>query len=456
MPAMMTADQPRALYTVSELTHRIKAILEQEFPLVWVVGEISNRRIPASGHCYFTLKDPSAQINAVIFKGPLKRLKFNIADGLAVVGLGRLSVYEPRGTYQIIFEHLEPKGVGALQLAFEQLKARLAAEGLFDAAHKQKLPLLPRKVHIITSSTGAVVHDTVQIIQRRFPNLPVTIIPASVQGDDAEATIIRALQCLVRQPDAEVAILARGGGSLEDLQAFNSESLARAIFETTVPIISAIGHETDYTIADFVADLRAPTPSAAAELVVPEKHRLQQQCREMQSRLKREIHGTIATHRIMLENAMHRLRNPRRQVQEARLRLDDFEGRLLRSWNQYIGKKKENLGHLAKRIQRIHLRNAFQISHNKLEKLNYVLIYNIKKIFFINRSTVRELVLRIEALNPVNVLQRGYSITRKMPSKRIVKTSKIIKIHQQVEIQLASGALLCRVEGINNHGEEDI
>jgi len=450
------ANQTRPVYTVSELTQRIKAILEHEFPLVWVVGEISNRRIPASGHCYFTLKDPKAQINAVMFKGPLRRLTFDIVDGLAVFGLGRLAVYEPRGTYQIIFEHLEPKGVGALQLAFEQLKARLAAEGLFDATHKRKLPLLPRKIHIITSPTGAVVHDTVQIIQRRFPNIPITVIAAQVQGADAAASIIAALQCLGRQPDAEVAILARGGGSLEDLQAFNSETVARRIFDSAVPIVSAIGHETDFTIADFVADMRAPTPSAAAELIVPEKHRLEQQCCEIRSRLKRNIQGTISNHRILQENALRRLRNPRRQIQEARLRLDDFEGRLLRAWYRCIGKKRDSLGDLIKRMHRIHLRNALQTARNELERLNYGLIYKIKNIFLKNLSKFRELTLRLNALNPANVLQRGYSITREVPSQRIVKTSKTIKIHQQVEIQLASGALLCRVEGKSNHGEEDL
>lgn len=453
---MPTADQPRPVYTVSELTRQIKAILEHEFPLVWVVGEISNLRIPASGHCYFTLKDPNAQLNAVMFKGPLKRLKFLITDGLAVVGLGRLSVYEPRGTYQIIFEHLEPKGVGALQLAFEQLKNRLAAEGLFDAAHKRDLPVLPRKIHIITSPTGAVVHDTIQIIQRRFPNMPITVIPARVQGGDAEASIIRALQCLGRQADAEVAILARGGGSLEDLQAFNSENLARAIFETPVPIIAAIGHETDFTIADFVADLRAPTPSAAAELVVPEKHRLQQQCREMQTRLKREMNAALSRHRIMLQNTLRRLRDPRRRVQEARLRLDDGELRLQRAWGNYIGKKQESLGRILMRLRRIHLRSALQVWHHRLKQLHYMLYHNIQYTLSIKRAKNRELTLRLKALNPANVLQRGYSITREIPSKRIVKTSKPIKIHQQVEVQLASGALLCRVEGKYHHGKENV
>ena len=453
---MATADQPRSVYTVSELTHQIKAILEQEFPLVWVVGEISNRRIPASGHCYFTLKDPNAQLNAVMFRGPLKRLKFDIVDGLAVVGLGRLSVYEPRGTYQIILEHLEPKGIGALQLAFEQLKNRLAAEGLFDAVHKKALPAVPRKVHIITSRTGSVLHDTIQIIQRRFPNMPITVIPASVQGDNAEASIIKALQCLGRQPDAEVAILARGGGSLEDLQVFNSENLARAIFEAPVPIISAIGHETDFTIADFVADLRAPTPSAAAELAVPEKHRLQKQCREIQIRLEREITGMISRRRIILENALRRIRDPRRQVQEARLRLDDGAERLLRAWHRYFDKMRESVAQCELQLRRTHLRSALQTFHHKLDHSHYILIHNIQNILLINRAILRELTVRLKTLSPTDVLQRGYSITREIPSRHIVKTSQSVKIQQQVEIQLASGALLCRVEGKHLHGEENV
>ena len=286
--------------------------------------------------------------------------------------------------------------------------------------------------------------------------MPVTVIPARVQGGDAEASIINALQCLGKQPDAEVAILARGGGSLEDLQAFNSEKLARAIFAAPVPIIAAIGHETDFTIADFVADLRAPTPSAAAELVVPEKKRLQQQCREMQTRLKREINEVLSRHRIRLQNILRRLRDPRRQVQEARLRLDDSELQLQRAWGNYIDKKKEGLSRSLMRLRRIPLRGGLHIWRHEIKQLHYMLYHNIEYSLAIKRAKNRELKLRLKALNPTNVLQRGYSITRDVPSKRIVKTSKPIKIHQQVEVQLASGALLCRVEGKHHHGEENV
>ena len=446
----------RPLYTVSQLTREIKVLLEQEFPLIWVAGEISNLRTPTSGHHYFTLKDTNAQINAVIFKGPFKRLKFAIENGLSVVGLGRLSVYEPRGTYQVIFEHLEPKGIGALQLAFEQLKSRLAAEGLFDEAHKKPLPLLPRKVHIITSPTGSVIHDTIHIIHRRFPNMPITVIPVRVQGDRAMVSIVKALKYLNHQKDADVAILARGGGSLEDLQAFNSEPVARAIFESRVPIISAIGHETDFTISDFAADLRAPTPSAAAEMVVPEKHRLQLHCQELAMRLERQIQNQVSNHRKRLEQAIRRLRDPRRQIQEVRIRLDDDEGRLIRAIRRYATHKRETMDSLVKRLRRIPLRDAVRIHHQKLEKINYILLNNINKIFVLNRARHRELTLRLDALNPANVLQRGYSITRSLPSRRVVRTSRSVQIQQQVEIQLGSGYLLCRVEGNNPNGEKNI
>jgi exodeoxyribonuclease VII large subunit len=437
----------RPVYTVSALTRQIKTILEQEFPLVWIAGEISNLRTPASGHHYFTLKDAEAQINAVIFKGPAMRLKFRIKNGLAVVGLGRLSVYEPRGTYQILFEHLEPKGLGALQLAFDQLKNRLAAEGLFDDSHKKQLPILPRKVHIITSPTGAVVHDTIQIIQRRFPNMPITVIPVRVQGENATVEIIRALAILNTQKDAEIAILARGGGSLEDLQPFNSESVARALFASRVPIISAVGHETDFTIVDFVADLRAPTPSAAAEMAVPEKHQLQRHCDELTFRMLRQIRTDIAHHRKALDRLVHRLRDPKRQIQELRLKLDDINQRLLRVFHLHMEKKRLALHHLITRQRRIPIRSALRIYHNKLEQINYMLLKKISIEIDTSRAKNRELTLRLEALNPLNVLKRGYSITCSLPARRVVKTSAAVEIDQQVEIQLASGALLCRVEG---------
>jgi exodeoxyribonuclease VII large subunit len=391
-----------------------------------------------------------------MFKGPAARMPFKLTDGLAIVGLGRLSVYEPRGTYQVIFEHLEPKGRGALQLAFEQLKARLAEEGLFDKAHKQPLPFLPRKVHIITSPTGAVVHDTIQIIQRRFPNMPIAVIPARVQGEEAAADIVGAIERLNRLPDAEVALLARGGGSLEDLQPFNSEAVARAIFASSVPIISAVGHETDFTIADFAADMRAPTPSAAAELVVPEKHRLQRQCAEAQIRLVKQIWKEIRYYRDETARLALRLRHPGRRVQELQMRLDDLEGRLLRVVHRQIEKKRMTLNNLQSRLARIPVQARLLNYQQKLDAMNFRLLKSLKELFVINQSKHRELTCRLATLSPLNILQRGYSITRVLPSGRVVKNADMVTINQQVQVRLAYGDLLCRVEGKHPHGEENL
>ncbi|GAI29342.1 unnamed protein product, partial [marine sediment metagenome] len=237
----------RKVYTVSQLNADIKSLFEEQFPFVWIVGEISNFRIPVSGHFYFTLKDEDSQINAVMFRGQQRQLKFEPEDGMRITGMGRLSVYEPRGTYQIILEYMEPAGVGALQVAYEKLKARLAQEGLFDGKYKQPIPFLPQKIALITSPSGAVVHDMLNIIDRRFPNMNIQIFPVKVQGDGAENEIVAALELLNQKADADVAILARGGGSLEDLQAFNTERVAKAVFASSISVISAVGHETDYT-----------------------------------------------------------------------------------------------------------------------------------------------------------------------------------------------------------------
>ena len=289
-------DATRRILTVSELTGQIKSLLENSFAFVWVCGEISNFRTPGSGHYYFTLKDASAQVAAVMFRNQNRQLKFLPADGMSIVGLGRISVYEPRGSYQIILEYVEPAGVGALQVAFERLKQRLAVAGYFDEHHKQRLPFLPHKISVITSPTGAVVHDIITVASRRFPNMPLQIVPVKVQGVGSEDEIASALELVNRRSDADVIILARGGGSLEDLQAFNSERVAMAIFTSRIPVVSAVGHETDVTIADFIADVRAPTPSAAAELVVPDKNELARRCIEIESKLHAIINNYLSSH----------------------------------------------------------------------------------------------------------------------------------------------------------------
>src|SRR5262245_30244611 len=311
-------DAGRRVFTVSELTRAVKNTLEGRFGGLWVEGEISNLRVHTSGHVYFTLKDDEAQVRAVLFRGRMRRVRFEPADGLHVLAFGRLEVYAVRGEYQLVCDVLEPKGLGALQLAFEQLKARLAAEGLFDAARKRPLPVLPRRVGLVTSPTGAAVRDFLRVVTRRFAGLQVLVCPVRVQGDTAAGEIAEALATLNRRGDLDVIVVARGGGSLEDLWAFNEEAVARAIAASKIPVISAVGHETDVTIADFVADLRAPTPSAAAELVVREKAQLVAHLGSLRERLQGAVGQRVRRWRERLDDLGRRrvLTDPARPLRE--------------------------------------------------------------------------------------------------------------------------------------------
>jgi exodeoxyribonuclease VII large subunit len=387
-----------------------------------------------------------------MFRGQQRNLKFEPEDGLNVTGMGRISVYEPRGTYQIILEYLEPSGAGALQIAFEKLKTRLFTEGLFDDAHKIPLPFLPNKFSIITSPSGAVVHDILHIINRRFPNIAIRIIPVKVQGDGAIEQIVDALDWLNAAKDADVAILARGGGSLEDLQAFNSELVARAIFTSEIPIISAVGHETDYTISDFVADLRAPTPSAAAELVIPEKSELEQRRKDLLKILYIRISYYFKHLKHKLNEQSKHLVDPRRKLEDACLKLDDLTMRLSRTLLHRIRHERQHLEFWNDRLgvnNPIYLFNEIKL---KLDK-NY---YNLLKTFEINIQLIqiklRAQVAKLKALNPVAILARGYSITRTIPAKTVVKDPGTVSLNQDLEVMVALGRLYCRVKGKSSDG----
>ena len=445
----------RKIYSVSELNVNIKTLLEESFPFVWIFGEISNFRTPASGHYYFSLKDAASQINAVMFRGQQRKLKFEAEDGMSVTGMGRISVYEPRGTYQIILEYLEPSGVGALQVAFEQLKNRLADEGLFKDENKIELPFIPNKIGVITSPSGAVVHDILQVVNRRFPNVTIQIFPVKVQVAGAVAEIVSALELLNSLGECDVAILARGGGSLEDLQAFNSESVARAIFASRVPIISAVGHETDYTIADFVADLRAPTPSAAAEVVVPEKSALERRCKEIESILKSKTTNYFKSLRINIQQISKRLADPRRKIEDLRLRIDDLYLRLNRTFGYRIRRDRENLIFRADRLSANNPRFLIQ----KVKKQLYQNHNNLIKSFIIlnnsNKIRIRELAAKLEALSPIAILSRGYSITRTIPDARVVKDPHTVSLDQDLEVMVAKGRIFCRVKGKSTDGQKD-
>jgi exodeoxyribonuclease VII large subunit len=442
----------RKIYSVSDLNANIKALLEENFPFVWIFGEISNFRVPASGHFYFSLKDAASQISAVMFRGQQRKLKFEPEDGMSVTGMGRISVYEPRGTYQIILEYLEPSGVGALQVAFEQLKNKLASEGLFKDEFKSDIPFIPNKIGVITSLSGAVVHDILQVVHRRYPNVAIQILSAKVQGDGAVDEIVSALALLNRRDECDVAILARGGGSLEDLQAFNSEPVARAIFDSRVPVISAVGHETDYTMADFVADLRAPTPSVAAEMVVPEKFTLTQRCRELDTLLKHKIINNLNRLNGNIQELSKRLQDPRRRIADWRFRIDDLHLRLSRTFAYRLRRDRENLDFRIERLLANNPRSSLRKNKQKLEQKysNLIKTYNI--IIQSKKYKLRELTAKLEAMSPVAILSRGYSITRTIPEARVIKNTNSVSLNQDIEVMVANGRLFCRVKGKSTDG----
>jgi exodeoxyribonuclease VII large subunit len=434
------------IYTVSELTSDIKDILEKTYPFIWIYGEISNFNVPASGHFYFTVKDEHAQINAVMFRNQNRNLKFKPEDGITITGLARISVYEPRGTYQIIFEYLEPKGTGAIQLAFEQLKKRLADEGFFDEKHKKPLPFLPGKISIITSPTGAVVHDILQIIDRRFSNLHLEIVPVKVQGYGAEDEIISAIEMINARCGSDVAILARGGGSLEDFHAFNSEDVARAVFASKIPLISAVGHETDFSITDFVADFRAPTPSAAAELAVPLKKDLSRRITDLSEGLSTRFLRYFGHLQTVLKGMSNRLVHPNRKIVDLRLRTDDMLGRLNRAFKNIILQHHERL---LWRIERLFSNNpSIQIKTLK-DKLNQkcgsIDIY-MRIIINNKRSILRELEVKLHTLSPEAILARGYSITRTIPDAAVIRDPQEVSVGQDLEVMVAGGAFICSVK----------
>lgn len=444
------------IYTVSELTSAIKALLEQRFAFVWLGGEISNFRMPSSGHFYFTLKDDTAQIQAVMFRGQNRHLAFAPEDGMAVTGLGRISVYEPRGNYQIILEYMEPKGIGALQVAFEQLKRRLQAEGLFDEARKKPIPFLPRRLGIVTSPTGAVVHDILHVVERRFPGLGVDLVPVKVQGDGAVESIVAGLQLLEARNEVDVVLLARGGGSLEDLQAFNSEAVARAVFAARIPVISAVGHETDYTIADFVADLRAPTPSAAAELAVPVKIDLKQKLTKIQNDILYYIRQYVKDRRAFLNDLSRRVVDPKKRLDDLRLRLDDYSGRLQRSMESYLRmgrerlqRRTDNLLHYSPRLRINTLREHLDTNHHRLTQA-------VRSDLSRKHQRLEHLQAQLAALSPTAILDRGYSIARTLPGKRVVRRADAVDLQQDLQILLANGSLICEVKEKSRNGRNDL
>ncbi|HVN27751.1 MAG TPA: exodeoxyribonuclease VII large subunit [Candidatus Binataceae bacterium] len=459
--------RPRSsVLTVGALVRLVRDALDARFGDCWVTGEISNARFAASNHFYFTLKDADASINVVMFSSAKRRLRFKPADGMKVVVRGRVNIYETRGTLQFYAEEMEPRGAGALQIAFEQLKERLSKEGLFDAARKRELPYLPRTVGIVTALGGAGLRDILRVLLDRFPNLNVVIRPARVQGDGAADEIADAIADLNRHGRAEVIIVGRGGGSLEDLWAFNEEIVARAIFRSRIPIVSAVGHEIDYTIADFVADKRAPTPTFAAHMVVPARVELREQVGNLDRKL-------IASMRKMLEDLAEdvdylaaRVKHPRALMREAHERVDEVSDELANAMKARIldarRMVREHGGRLKPpsaiaREARLHAReltnrmaHAMTIRAHQLrasvERASNALVHSGNAVVDKNRAKLGSLATQLDATSPLRCLERGYAVVTNLRDGRAAMDAQTVQIGDELEIRLRRGKLRARTE----------
>jgi exodeoxyribonuclease VII large subunit len=432
----------RKIWSVSELTARISGVLAAQFANLWVEGEVSNYHAAQSGHLYFTLKDAKAQVKCVCFRNQAIRLKFRPEDGLKLIVRGSIGVYEPRGEYQIYVEHIEPSGVGALQLAFEQLKKRLEAEGLFDEARKKLLPMLPRRIGVVTSPKGAAVRDIIRILRRRFPNLHLILYPVRVQGDGAAEDIVAALKYFNRKQLVDVILLARGGGSIEDLWAFNEEIVARAIASCTIPVVSGVGHEADFTIADFVADVRASTPSAAAEIVVKSRQEFQGHLQELEHKISQQMRYQLLEWRHHLkELATHMgfrrleelLRRHRQQTDELTSRLGvALQGRIERLRRRYTI--------AGTRIASFDLHARIRTLGLRLIQRSAELGVRMERLLVRKRQRLERLRLQLEERSPLRVLERGYAICTDAAGN-VVRAADQVAIGADLNVQLARGRL---------------
>ena len=443
----MNPPADRDIYSVSRLNAEIRAMLEGSFPLVWVEGEISNLVTPRSGHSYFSLKDAHAQVRCALFRNRRQLLRFQPKDGDRVLLRARVSLYEARGEFQLIVEHMEPAGEGALLRAFEELKAKLEKEGLFDARRKKPIPRFPRCVGVVTSPTGAAIRDILQVMARRWPGLPVIVYPTLVQGEEAPQEIVRALKLADARGECDLLILARGGGSLEDLAAFNDERLARTIAGLETPLISAVGHEIDFTIADFVADRRAPTPSAAAELATPDRSEVLHRLQLFEQRLARQLDHLLEARRARLRHAAHKLRllHPARQLEQRQLRMDDLAGRLARAMDVLLARKRQQLDHQAQRLARHAPAARLQLLRTRLEQAARRLGPAMERRIDRHRQQLNTLARALHAVSPLETLARGYSITFDSEGRPITNAGKV-KPGERIETRLARGRLLSVVE----------
>jgi exodeoxyribonuclease VII large subunit len=438
----------RRVLTVSELTAQVRSLLEDRFFELWVEGELSNCRVWNTGHLYFTLKDKTAQIKGVMFRSSLRLLRFKPQDGLRVVARGRISVYDPKGEYQIVCEHLEPEGLGALQLAFDQLKQRLSAEGLFDHARKRPLPALPRKIGIVTSLDGAAVRDIINVLRRRYANAHLVIRPTRVQGDGAALDIARGLRAIAKVKGVDVIVVGRGGGSIEDLWSFNQEVVARAIAGSPVPVISAVGHETDVTIADFVADVRAPTPSAAAEMVVARKD-------EFVARIDRLVRGVSAAMSMRKHRLESRLRALESRSGFAGMRghlalrgrhADELTFELRRALQAGLASRERSFQRLRRTLEQFDLRRRLAGVKTRLTAGDGRLRATIHTRTHAANARLGAVAARLDSLSPLAVLGRGYAVCWNADRTGIIRNTDDVENGSHVFVTLQKGELSCEVK----------
>ncbi len=442
----------RKILTVQQLTARVRAEIERTFSDLWVAGEVANLKIPSSGHVYFTLKDSSSQIKGVIFRSHGRFLRFTPKEGQSVLIRGHLTLYEAKGEYQIIVDYIEPRGAGALQAAFEALKEKLRAEGLFDPGRKKAIPVLPWRIGLITSATGAALGDLLKVLKRTALPLSILIYPVAVQGEGAADEIGRALDALNRRSlrssaeRIDLLILARGGGSLEDLWAFNEEIVTRAIARSEIPVVSAVGHETDTTIADFVADLRAPTPSVAAEIVVRSANEVMGRFHSLNAALVETIRERIQAHRNHLQYEIRLLADPVRRIAHHRDRVDHLAIRLRQSLQRLLSDRRASLARYQQGLSHLNPIDRLQALRRRLAELNLNLTQKGNDLILHRRRLLQTQMVQLNILSPLNILERGYSITRKVPSREVVREADSVALHEQIEITLRRGKLICSVE----------
>lgn len=440
----------RDIYSVSRLNREVRSVLEGSFPLIWVEGEISNLARPGSGHMYFSLKDEAAQVRCAMFRNRNLQLGFEPKNGMQVLLRARIGLYEARGEYQLIAEHMEETGDGALRRAFEALKQRLDKEGLFDTTHKMPLPEIPHCIGLITSPTGAAVHDMLSTLRRRFPALSVVVYPVPVQGTKAAKQIAAALRLAGSRKECDVIILSRGGGSLEDLWPFNEEVVARAIYECPIPVVTGIGHEIDFTIADFVADRRAPTPTGAAELISPDQQTWLQGISLLYNRLQQQITNQLALYKQKLTWLESRLQHPGRRLQDITQRLDDLELRLCKSLHHSLRHMAAQLNVQTQRLHHQSPKYKFITLHRHRKDLSHRLRIAIQHQLGNCQNRLGVTLRALDAISPLATLDRGYAVITQYPEGKLIRRARQLKKGDKIAARLQDGNLVCQVEEIQN------